>query len=331
MRVLAEAADVMPVPWWLWLATVGCVGFLLVVDLLVGGRGRWASPRETSCWVGFSVLCAVLFGVGVWWFGGSEFAVQYFTGYFTEYSLSVDNLFVFMVIMSSLRVPARCQKPALVIGVLLALVLRGGFIAGGAFLIKYFEWAFFLFGTVLIWAAVGLLREKEPVAEEYRDNRLIRLVHRMFRVTPDFHGTRALMRIDGKWFLTPMFVVIVALGSADVFFAVDSIPAIFGITRDPLLVFAANAFALMGLRQLYFLLSGLLNKVEYLSFGLAGILGFLGVKLVLHASHEYGWVADWAEIGNWVSLGVIAAIMAITVLVSVVKTRRDAGSSGQRT
>jgi tellurite resistance protein TerC len=318
----AADAEVMSVPWWAWLATLGALAVLLTLDMVVGRGKDRVTAGEAAGWVGLSVACSVLFGLGVWWFGDARFAIEYFTGYLTEYSLSVDNLFVFMVIMSSFAVPQRHQRQVLVVGICLALVLRGGFIAAGAVLIASFDWVFFLFGALLIWTAIGMMRKDEPHGE-YRENLVVRWIRRILPVTGSYHGMRVLTRIGSKWWFTPMFVVIVAIGSADVVFAVDSIPAIFGITRDPFLVFAANAFALMGLRQLYFLLGGLMGKLAYLSFGLAAILIFLGIKLILHALHEYELVPDWADINNWTSLVVIVAVLAVTALASWVKFRRD--------
>lgn len=325
MRVPADArvpAEVMSVPWWVWLATLGALAALLAMDLLTGRGGRPVRTRESVGWVLLSVACSVLFGLGVWWFGGVRFAIEYYTGYLTEYSLSVDNLFVFMVIMSSFAVPARYQRQVLLVGICVALVLRGGFIAAGAVLVARFGWVFFLFGALLIWTAIGLLRKKGAHAE-YHESLVVRWVRRLLPVTRSYHGMKVLTRIGGRWWFTPMFVVIVAIGSADVLFAVDSIPAIFGITRDPFLVFAANAFALMGLRHLYFVLGGLMDRLAFLSYGLAAILGFLGIKLVLHALHAYHLVPDWADINNWTSLTVIVAVLAITALASWVKHRRD--------
>lgn len=319
----AADAEVMSVPWWVWLATLGALAALLTVDMLTGRGRHRVTTWEAAGWVGLSVACSVLFGLGVWWFGDARFAIEYFTGYLTEYSLSIDNLFVFMVIMSSFAVPQSHQRRVLLVGICLALVLRGGFIAAGAVLIAHFEWVFFLFGALLIWTAVGMIRRKDEAHAQYRESPVVRWIRRVLPVTRDYHGMRLLKKIGAKWWVTPMFVVIVAIGSADVVFAVDSIPAIFGITRDPFLVFAANAFALMGLRQLYFLLGGLMGKLAYLTSGLAAILVFLGVKLILHALHEYRIVPDWADINNWTSLVVIVTVLAVTATASWVKQRRD--------
>lgn len=317
-------AEVVSVPWWVWLATLGALAALLIPDLLTGRGGHRVSARESVGWVLVSVACSVLFGVGVWWLGGARFAVEYFTGYLTEYSLSVDNLFIFMIIMSGFAVPARYQRQVLLVGICVALVLRGGFIAAGAVLVAHFSWVFFLFGALLIWTATRVIRTRDA-QPEFHESLVVRWVRRLVPVTRNYHGMAVLTRIGGRWSFTPMFVVIVAIGSADVLFAVDSIPAIFGITRDPFLVFAANAFALMGLRHLYFVLGGLMDRLAFLSFGLAAILGFLGVKLVLRALHAYHLVPDWANITNWVSLTVIVTILVIIVVASWLKRRRDPG------
>ncbi|MFC7343299.1 TerC family protein [Saccharopolyspora griseoalba] len=314
----------MHVPLWVWFATLGGLAVLLLLDLVIVDRKpHEVTTGEAAKWVTFYIGCAILFGLGVWLFGDAHFAIEYFTGYITEYSLSVDNLFIFMVIMSSFAVPTIHQHRVLLIGILLALVMRGIFIAVGAALIAKFVWIFFVFGGFLIWTAISMVRKKDE-DEEYHENAVVRWVRKFFPVTDDYHGSKSTTKIDGKRYLTPMFVVIVAIGSADLLFAVDSIPAIFGITQDPFLVFAANAFALMGLRQLYFLLGGLVDKLVYLSVGLAVILGFIGIKLVIHALHEYHAVPEWLDINNWMSLGVIVVVLAITTWASLAKSKKDA-------
>jgi len=311
------------VPLWLWIATVGGLLALIALDLVIVDRKpHEVTTAEAARWVIFYISCAVLFGIGVWIFGGHDPGVEFFTGYITEYSLSVDNLFIFMIVMASFKVPAIHQHRVLLVGILLALAMRSVFIAVGAALVAQFVWVFFLFGAVLVWTAISMLRSKDE-EEEYHDNAATRWVRKVFPVTDEYHGHRSFVKIKGRRMLTPMFVVIVAIGSADLLFAVDSIPAIFGITQEAFLVFTANAFALMGLRQLYFLLGGLVTKLVYLSYGLAAILGFIGAKLILHALHEYHVVPDWADINNWVSLGVIVAVLATTTLASLAKSKRD--------
>ncbi|NIJ11508.1 tellurite resistance protein TerC [Saccharomonospora amisosensis] len=316
----------MTVPFWLWLATIGGLLALLAIDLVIVDRKpHQVTTGEAARWVIFYISCAIVFGAGVWLLGGHDPGVEFFTGYLTEYSLSVDNLFIFMVIMSSFRVPAIHQHRVLLIGILLALVMRGAFIAIGAALIAKFVWIFFIFGAFLVWTAISMVRG-DSGHEEYHENLVTRWVRKVFPVTDEYVGHKSIVKRDGRRYLTPMFVVIVAIGSADLLFAVDSIPAIFGITQDAYLVFTANAFALMGLRQLYFLLGGLVTKLVYLSYGLAFILAFIGVKLVLHALHEYHVTPAWLEINNWTSLGVIISVLVITTVASILKSRRDPGA-----
>jgi tellurite resistance protein TerC len=313
----------MTVPLWLWIATVGGILALIAVDLfIVDHNPHEVTTREAARWVIFYVACAVLFGIGVWVFAGHSSGVEFFTGYITEYSLSVDNLFIFMIIMASFKVPAIHQHRVLLVGILLALAMRSVFIAVGAALIAQFVWVFFLFGAVLIWTAVSMLRKKDE-EEEYKENAVTRAVRKFFPVTDDFHGHKYTVKVNGKRMITPMLVVIVAIGSADLLFAVDSIPAIFGITQEAFLVFTANAFALMGLRQLYFLLGGLVEKLVYLTYGLAVILAFIGAKLFVHALHEYHVAPDWLDINNWVSLGVIVVVLTVTTVASLAKAKRD--------
>src|SRR6266496_4165405 len=291
------------VPLWLWIATVGGLLALIALDLVIVDRKpHEVTTAEAARWVIFYISCAVVFGIGVWIFAGQSFGVEFFTGYITEYSLSVDNLFIFMIIMASFKVPAIHQHRVLLVGILLALAMRSVFIAVGAALIAQFVWVFFLFGAVLVWTAFSMLRSKDD--EEYEENAVTRWVRKIYPVTDEYHGHKYAVKVNGKRMITPMLVVIVAIGSADLLFAVDSIPAIFGITQESFLVFTANAFALMGLRQLYFLLGGLVTKLVYLSYGLAVILGFIGAKLFLHALHEYHVVPDWLDVNNWISLGV---------------------------
>ncbi|RSM80813.1 tellurium resistance protein TerC [Amycolatopsis sp. WAC 01375] len=312
----------MSVPLWLWIATVGGLLALIALDLVIVDRKpHEVTTGEAARWVIFYVAVAVAFGIGVWVFGGHDPGVEFFTGYITEYSLSVDNLFIFMIIMTSFKVPAIHQHRVLLIGILLALAMRSVFIAVGAALIAQFVWVFFLFGAVLIWTAISMVRNKDE-EEEYEENALTRWVRKLFPVTNEWHGHKSFVKKDGKRWITPMFLVIVAIGSADLLFAVDSIPAIFGITQEAFLVFTANAFALMGLRQLYFLLGGLVTKLVYLSYGLAVILAFIGAKLFLHALHEYHVVPDWLDINNWVSLGVIVVVLTVTTVASLRKAKK---------
>ena len=327
-QAAARSAPTLEVPWWVWLATIGGLAVLLLLDLVIVDRKpHEVTTGEAAKWVSFYVACGVLFGVGVWFFGSPHFAVEYFTGFLTEYSLSVDNLFIFMVIMAGFSVPTIHQHRVLLIGIVIALVMRGAFIAVGAALIAQFVWIFFVFGGFLLWTAVSMVRRKEE--EESAENALVRWVRKAFPVTDDYRGGKSFVTVDGRRMLTPMFVVIIAIGSADLLFAVDSIPAIFGITQSPFLVFVANAFALMGLRQLYFLIGGLVDKLVYLSVGLAVVLGFIGVKLIIHALHEYGAVPAWLEINNFMSLGVIVVVLVVTTVASLWKSKRDAAKVPQ--
>jgi len=309
----------MTVPLWLWLVTVVSLVAVVAADLvLVDRTPHTVGTGEAAGWVGVYVGLAALFGAGVWYFAAHDPGIEFFTGYLTEYSLSVDNLFIFMVIMSSFRVPAVHQHRVLLIGITLALVLRGAFIAAGAALITEFVWVFFVFGAVLGWTAISLVRGSDDDAA-YHENALTRRVRRVLPVTSDYVGNRLSVKHAGKRWVTPMLLVIVAIGSTDLMFAFDSIPAIFGITQHAYLVFAANAFALMGLRQLYFLLGGLVKKLVYLSYGLAVILAFIGVKLVLHALYEYRVVPEWLRLPSWLSLVVIVAVLLLTTIASVIR------------
>ena len=307
-----------------WAATIGGLVAVLGFDQWIARRkGEHAfSVGEATRWVGFYVALAVAFGVGLWVVGGHQAGAEFFAGYLTEYSLSVDNLFVFVIIMSSFAVPAASQHKVLLFGIALALVLRGAFIAIGAAAIERFVWVFFVFGAFLVYTAVKLATSQEQHADEQRENTAAKLLGRLLPTTDAYDGAKVFTRLAGRRVVTPMLLVMVAIGSTDLLFALDSIPAIFGLTKEPYIVFTANAFALMGLRQLYFLLDGLLDRLVYLSKGLAVILGFIGVKLALHAFHEYG--ADWApDIGIAPSLAVIIGTLVVTTVLSLRTTRKD--------
>jgi tellurite resistance protein TerC len=325
------------VPTWVWLTTIGLSILVLAVDVFViARRPHVPSTREVSTALGVYIGAAVLFGLGVWYFAGGQFAGEYFAGWLTEYSLSVDNLFIFLLIMAKFAVPEKYQQSALMIGIIIAVVLRGIFIAVGAAAIENFSWVFYIFGAFLIYTAVKLAREGETDDDEYEENRFMRFVERRFPATQTYDGTKLFTVENGKRLATPMFIVIVALGTTDLLFALDSIPAIYGLTKEPYLVLTANIFALMGLRQLYFLIGGLLKRLVYLSLGLAVLLAFIGVKLLLHALHTNelpflngGEPFDVPEIPIAVSLGAIVVILGVTTVASLLKTRRDArvGSS----
>jgi tellurite resistance protein TerC len=311
-----------------WTVTIVVLLALLALDVfVVGRRPHEPSTRESAVLIGFYVGAALLFGAGVAWLMGPQYGGQFLAGWLTEYSLSVDNLFIFIIIMSRLSVPRHLQQFALLVGIILALVFRGVFIALGAGLIGLFSGAFFIFGGFLIYTAIHLAKDffEKDTEEEATDNFATRWVKRRFRLTDQFYGTRVRVIEDGHRSWTPMFMVIVALGTADLLFALDSIPAIYGLTNEPYLVLTANIFALMGLRQLYFLLGNLLTKLIYLSLGLSVILAFIGVKLVLHAMHEYQLDARLGfdgEIPLGLSLGVIVGTLAVTTVASLVASRR---------
>jgi tellurite resistance protein TerC len=320
------------VPTWLWIGSITLLVGLLAVDVfIIGRRPHEPSMRECTIAISFFVGLALLFGLGVWYFAGGRYAGEFYAGWLTEYSLSVDNLFVFVIIMAKFAVPRQYQQTALLVGIVLALVFRGIFIGVGAAAINNFSWVFYLFGAFLVYTAVKLAKEGPEDEDEYEENRLIRWVENRFPATKQYHGTKLWVRENGKRLITPMLVVMLALGMTDLLFALDSIPAIYGLTQEPYLVLTANIFALMGLRQLYFLIGGLLERLVYLSYGLAVLLGFIGVKLILHALHEnelafinggrhVGWAPD---IPILVSLAMIVGILAVTTVASLIASRND--------
>ena len=325
----------MNVSLWVWIVSlVGLVAMLAVDLLIVGRRPHEPSMREAGTWVGFYVALALVFGVGVWIFAGGTAAGEFYTGWLTEYSLSVDNLFVFVIIMARFAVPRQLQQKVLLIGIVLALLMRGAFIAAGAALIAQFSWVFYLFGAFLVYTAVTLLKQGENDEDDFKENVLIRWSKRAFPLSSSFGDGRltTVAAETGKRLFTPMLIVMIAIGTTDLIFALDSIPAIFGITKEPYLVFTANVFALMGLRQLYFLLGGLLERLVYLNIGLAFVLAFIGVKLVLEALHTNtlpfingGHGLHWApEIPIWLSLLVILGTLGIATVASLVRSSRDA-------
>jgi tellurite resistance protein TerC len=322
----------MNVPPWVWALTIGLTGVLLLVDVvIIGRRPHVPSMAEAGRHLAFFVGTALLFGAGVWVFSGADFAAQYYAGWLTEYSLSIDNLFVFIIIMAKFGVPEKLQQSALMVGIVIALVLRGVFIAVGAAAINQFSWIFYVFGAFLIYTAVQLAREGDSDDDEFEENRLLKWVETRFPATNQWQGTKLFVKMDGSRLITPMFIVILALGTTDLLFALDSIPAIFGLTQEPYLVLTANIFALMGLRQLYFLIGGLLKRLVYLGIGLAILLSFIGVKLILHAAHvnELPFInggkplTGVPDISIGQSLTVIVAILAITTIASLLKTRKD--------
>ncbi|MEU9239905.1 TerC family protein [Streptomyces sp. NPDC048385] len=307
----------------LWVLTVLGLAALIAVDFLIGRKPHDVSVKEAGIWTVVWIALAGLFGLGLLVFGGGRPAGEFFAGFITEKSLSVDNLFVFVLIMAKFAVPSRYQQRVLLVGVLIALVLRAAFIAAGAAILASFSWVFYLFGAFLIWTAWKLVQEARADQEEaeFEENKLLKAAERKFGVADRYHGTKLWIQQNGKRVMTPMLVVMLAIGTTDVLFALDSIPAIFGLTQDPYIVFTANAFALMGLRQLYFLIGGLLKKLVHLSYGLSIILGFIGVKLVLHALHESG--VHVPEISIPVSLAVICAVLTVTTITSLWASRKQ--------
>jgi tellurite resistance protein TerC len=313
--------EVSPLVW--GLTIVAIVG-LLVFDFFFHVRkAHVPSLREAAAWSAVYVGLALLFGVGVLAFGGGEAGSEYFAGYVTEKALSVDNLFVFLIIMTSFRVPREDQQKVLLFGIAFSLLARTGFIFLGAALINSFAWVFYLFGLILLLTAGNLLK---PEGEDsHSDNNLmVRLARRMFHTTDHYDGDKLFTMHQGKRAMTPMLLVMVAIGGTDILFALDSIPAIFGLTQDTFIVFTATAFSLLGLRQLYFLIDGLLDRLIYLSYGLATILGFIGVKLILHALHENnmpfindGEHVEVIEISTGLSLSVIIGVLLVTIAASV--------------
>ena len=287
--------------------------------------------KEAGTAIAIFVGLAVIFGLAIWAIAGPRYAGEFYAGWLTEYSLSVDNLFIFLIIMTSLKVPRQLQQFALLVGIILALIFRGIFIAVGAAAINRYSWVFFIFGAFLLYTAVKLVIDYRKHEEEHApDNAALRFVRKHFPSTDDYHGTKLTIVENGKRLITPMLVVIIALGSSDLLFALDSIPAIYGLTEEPYLVLTANIFALMWLRQLYFLIGGLLQRLVYLSYGLAVLLGFIGLKLILHAMHENelpfvngGKPIEWApDIPTLASLGVIVVILAVTTVASLVASAK---------
>lgn len=315
---------------------VGAMVLVLLFDVLVLARKPHVpSNKETGTALGIYVSLAIIFGIYVWSAGGSQLGGEYFAGWLTEYSLSIDNLFVFIIIMANFKVPRKYQQFALLIGIIIALVLRAIFILLGAQAIERWSWVFYLFGAFLIYTAYSLAKENLSNKEE-GDSAAVKIMAWLSRKLPFTeswdHGTKLRAIENGKRVFTPMFLVIVALGLIDLLFALDSIPAIFGLTQDPFLVLMANIFALMGLRQLFFLIGNLLQKLVYLGLGLSVLLGFIAVKLIFHAMHvnELSWINDgepilWApEIPIWLSLTIIVGILVVTTIASLVKSSIDA-------
>ena len=304
-----------------WLVVIAAILILIFLDLVtVSRKPHDVMFKEAAGWSIFYIALAIGFGIWVWQSAGSQFGTEYFAAYLVEKSLSVDNLFVFIIILTQFKVPSIYHQRVLMIGVLLALVLRAIFIAVGAAALAAFSFTFVIFGAILIWTGFGLFKhwDEDPTPE---DNFLVKAISKRMTITDKFDGSKAFTKIDGKKVATPMFLVFIAIASTDLLFALDSIPATFGVTQEPFLVFAANAFALLGLRALYFLLKGLLDKLIYLSLGLSIILMFIGVKLIFTYLHE-----TWSEvpkIPTLISLGVIGLILAVSTIASLIKSKKD--------
>ena len=321
----------MNVPLWVWAATIAAMVLILTLDLIIVDH-PWSKKkgpkefgiRQAAWWAAFYIGIAIVFGLGVMYFGNVTSGAEYFAGFVTEKSLSIDNLFVFYLLMTAFAVPKQYQHEVLLVGIVLAIIMRGIFIVLGAQVINAWSEVFYLFGAFLIYTGYKILRDHVKGGDEDKDftqTPVVRLVKRFWPVTKDYHGAKLTVKLDGRRHVTPMLLVIVAIGVIDLVFAVDSIPAIFGLTQDAYIVFTANAFALMGLRQLYFLLAGLMDRLAYISWGLSAIMVFIGVKMVLHALHENG--VDVMEVGIGVSLTVILGIMTVTVVGSLIKSGID--------
>ena len=319
---------------WIWFVSVGIISLVILLDLIV----QIKKPHEPT-FKESAIQYTVYFGLAlmftlvvneVW---GSRFGGEYLAGYITEWSLSVDNLFVFLIIFTKFRVPRHLQSEALLVGIVLALILRGIFIALGAAAIENFSWVFYIFGAFLLYTAVLLVWDtfKEEDEDKVPGGKVVALIKSRFRTVDEYHGTKLTIIQKGKRYITPLLLVMIAIGFTDLLFALDSIPAVYGLTSEPYIVFMANAFALLGLRQLFFLLSGLMERLKYLGVGLSIILGWIGVKLVIHALHKNElpfinggeYVKAVPEISTELSLGVIISTLVITTVVSLIATSKE--------
>ena len=327
---------------WIWFLSVGIISLVILLDLIV----QIKKPHEPT-FKESAIQYTVYFGLAlmftlvvneVW---GSRFGGEYLAGYITEWSLSVDNLFVFLIIFTKFRVPRHLQSEALLVGIVLALILRGIFIALGAAAIENFSWVFYIFGAFLLYTAVLLVWDtfKEEDEDKVPGGKVVALIKSRFRTVDEYHGTKLTIIQKGKRYITPLLLVMIAIGFTDLLFALDSIPAVYGLTSEPYIVFMANAFALLGLRQLFFLLSGLMERLKYLGVGLSIILGWIGVKLVIHALHKNElpfinggeYVKAVPEISTELSLGVIISTLVITTVVSLIATSKEKTTKKKRT
>ncbi len=300
---------------------LGALGVLLLADLLlILKRPHRPSNREAGLWVGFYVALALIFAGVLYLFGNKQASGEFLAGWLMEYSLSIDNVFVFIIVLAAFKVPPRYQQEVLMVGIIISLVFRGIFILAGVWIIEKFIWVFFIFGAFLLWTAWKQATEKDDGGGG--DNLLVRMVKKRFPFTDDYHNNKIFVNIDGKRFATPMLLVFIAIGTTDVMFALDSIPAIMAVTRSAFIIFTANLFALMGLRQLYFLLENMADKLQYLKYGIAVILGYIGFKLMYTAARET-FAHQLPEIPLALSLGVIVVSMTVAVIASLVKRKRD--------
>ncbi|MBN8205977.1 TerC family protein [Microbacterium esteraromaticum] len=322
----------MTIPVWFEITALVVLTVILIADLLlILKRPHIPSTKESSLWVAFYVSLALIFAGVLYFIGDSKTSLDFLTGWAMEYSLSIDNLFVFVLIMTQFSVPRRYQQEALMVGIIIALVLRAIFIIIVGAAVEHLSPIFYIFGAFLVFTAVRQALPEKHDNDQQTEGFIVRMVRRVIPISDEYDGPKLRTVVNGKKMWTPMLIVFVSLGITDLMFAVDSIPAIFGVTTDPFIVFTANLFALMGLRQLYFLLGDLLEKLKYLHYGVAFILGFIGIKLILHAMHENelpfingGESIAWApEISNWVSLGVIISSMAVATIASLIASNRE--------
>jgi tellurite resistance protein TerC len=319
---------------WIWYLSVAIISLVILGDLIYQiKRPHEPSFKEAAIQSTIYVGLALLFTFVVSDVWGGQFGSEYLAGFITEKSLSVDNLFVFLIIFTKFRVPRHLQSEALLVGIILALILRGIFIALGAAAIEQFSWVFYIFGAFLVYTAVLLVWDtfKKDEEDKVPGGKIVALIKKRFRTVDDYHGTKLTIIKNGQRYITPLLLVMIAIGFTDILFALDSIPAVYGLTKEPYIVFMANAFALLGLRQLYFLLSGLMERLKYLAIGLSIILGWIGVKLVIHALHKNElpfinggeYVKSVPEISTELSLGVIISTLTITTIVSLIATAKD--------
>ncbi|MDR6865947.1 tellurite resistance protein TerC [Microbacterium resistens] len=322
----------MEIPVWFEITSLVVLTLILLGDLLlILKRPHIPSTKESALWVVFYVTLALVFAGILFLLGDTKDAVDFVTGWAMEYSLSIDNLFVFVLIMAQFSVPRRYQQEVLMVGIIIALVLRAIFILVVGAAVEHLSPIFYIFGAFLVFTAIRQALPEKHDDDAQTENFIIRMLRRGIDISDDYDGAKLRTVVNGKRIWTPMLIVFVSIGVTDLMFAVDSIPAIYGVTQNPFIVFTANLFALMGLRQLYFLLGDLLEKLRYLHYGVAFILAFIGVKLILHAMHENelpfingGHPIEWApDINNWVSLGVIFASMAVATVASLIASSRE--------